>query len=447
MKDNKNIVFTGIIASSSSLNNLEINSGYIAVKDGKITKRGSTEEFDRLEKSGEFATFEIVKLSPDQFIIPGFVDCHTHAPQFPNIGLGLDRPLLEWLAKYTFHLEKKYSDTEFAAKVYDQVVQRLLKNGTTTACYFGSLHVEGTLELVKSAIKHHQRALIGKVSMNKENFAGYYNETKKELEEVETFIKQVISYQNELVEPVVTPRFAVSCDKELMDGLGSIAKKYDCRIQSHISENTSEIDYVLETNPKCKSYGHVYDESGILTNKCIMAHAVHLTEDELTLLSSKGVSVAHCPASNTRLKSGLCPVRKIINANITVGLGTDVSGGDNASILDAIRRTMDISTCLEMRGNDKYALDWKEAFYLATLGGAKALNLDHKIGNFDIGKEFDALLVDVYTKGGQIDKFEGTLQSNPDEYALDLLQKFIFVGDDRNIVQVYVKGEKVKDAL
>uniref|UniRef100_A0A2H1WSR3 SFRICE_010761 n=1 Tax=Spodoptera frugiperda TaxID=7108 RepID=A0A2H1WSR3_SPOFR len=195
MKDNKNIVFTGIIASSSSLNNLEINSGYIAVQDGKITKRGSTEEFDRLEKSGEFSTFEIVKLSPDQFIIPGFVDCHTHAPQFPNIGLGLDRPLLEWLAKYTFHLEKKYSDTEFAAKVYDQVVQRLLKNGTTTACYFGSLHVEGTLELVKSAIKHHQRALIGKVSMNKENFAGYYNETKKELEEVETFIKHVISYQ------------------------------------------------------------------------------------------------------------------------------------------------------------------------------------------------------------------------------------------------------------
>ncbi|KAJ8711802.1 hypothetical protein PYW08_008756 [Mythimna loreyi] len=443
----KNIVFVGIIASSSSLDQLVISSGYIAVQDGKITKTGSTKEFDELEKAGEFSSYKVVKLSRDQFIIPGFVDCHTHAPQFPNIGLGLDRPLLEWLAKYTFPLEKKYSDTEFAAKVYDQVVQRLLKNGTTTACYFGSLHVDGTLELVKSAIKHHQRALIGKVSMNKENDAGYYNDTKKELEEVETFIKKVLAYQNELVEPVVTPRFAVSCDKELMDGLACIANKYNCRIQSHISENLSEIEYVLETNPKCATYGDVYDKSGILNNKCIMAHAVHLTDKELSLLPKKGVSVAHCPASNTRLKSGLCPVRRIINANITVGLGTDVSGGDNASILDAIRRTMDVSMCLEMQGSPNCALNWKEAFYLATLGGAKALNLDHKIGNFEVGKDFDALLVDVYSTGGQIDKYEGALPTTTDEYAVELLQKFIFVGDDRNIAQVYVKGEKVKDIL
>uniref|UniRef100_A0A2A4IZ65 Guanine deaminase n=1 Tax=Heliothis virescens TaxID=7102 RepID=A0A2A4IZ65_HELVI len=444
---NKNIVFVGIIASSSALNKLDINSGYIAVQHGKVIKKGSTDEFNKFEKAGEFAGYKIMKLSRNQLIIPGFIDCHTHAPQFPNIGLGLDRPLLEWLAKYTFPLEKKYSNTEFAAKVYDQVVQRLLTNGTTTACYFGSLHVEGTLELVKSAIKHHQRALIGKVSMNKENDAGYYNETKKELADVEEFIKSVISYQNELVEPVVTPRFAVSCDKELMVGLSKLARQYDCRIQSHISENLSEIEYVLQTNPKCKTYGDVYDESGIFTDKCIMAHAVHLTDEELTLLPSRGVSVAHCPASNTRLKSGLCPVRRIINANITVGLGTDVSGGDNASILDAIRRTMDISMCLEMQGSPNYALNWKEAFYLATLGGAKALNLDHKIGNFDVGKDFDALLVDVYSKGSQIDEYVGALQTTSDEYAVDLLQKFIFLGDDRNIVQVYVKGERVKNLL
>ncbi|XP_047034400.1 guanine deaminase isoform X2 [Helicoverpa zea] len=407
----KNIVFVGIIASSSSLNKLDINSGYIAVQHGKIVKKGSTDEFVKSEKAGEFSSYKVMKLSRNQFIIPGFVDCHTHAPQFPNIGLGLDRPLLEWLAKYTFPLEKKYSDTEFAAKVYDQVVQRLLTNGTTTACYFGSLHVEGTLELVKSAIKHHQRALIGKVSMNQENDAGYYNETKKELADVEEFIKTVISYQ------------------------------------SHISENLSEIEYVLQTNPKCRTYGDVYDESGIFTDKCIMAHAVHLTDEELTLLLSRGVSVAHCPASNTRLKSGLCPVRRIINANITVGLGTDVSGGDNASILDAIRRTMDISMCLEMQGSPNYALNWKEAFYLATLGGAKALNLDHKVGNFDVGKDFDALLVDVYLKGSQIDEYEGALPTTSEEYVVDLLQKFIFLGDDRNIVQVYVKGELVKNLL
>ncbi|XP_026735338.1 guanine deaminase-like [Trichoplusia ni] len=443
----KNIVFVGILASSDSLEKLKINYGYIAIEQGKITKTGSIKEFERLAESGTFSGYQIIKLSANQFIIPGFVDCHTHAPQFPNIGLGLDRPLLEWLAKYTFPLEKRYKDTEFAAKVYDQVVQRLLRNGTTTACYFGSLHVDGTLELVKSAIKHHQRALIGKVSMNKENDAGYYNNTKQELADVETFVKSVISYQNELVEPVVTPRFAVSCDKELMDGLSEIANKYNSKIQSHISENLSEIEYVLQTNPDCKSYGDVYNKSQILNNRCIMAHAVHLTDEELTLLSAKGVSVAHCPASNTRLKSGLCPVRRIIDSNITVGLGTDVAGGDNASILDAIRRTMDVSTCLEMQGRPKYSLNWREAFYLATLGGAQALNLGDRIGNFDVGKDFDALLVDVYAKGSQIDQFAGALEKTDDEHAVELLEKFIFLGDDRNIVQVYVKGNLVKDTL
>ncbi|XP_075984852.1 guanine deaminase isoform X2 [Anticarsia gemmatalis] len=367
----KNSVFVGIFADSNSLNDFNVTFGYICIENGKITKTGSIEEFDNLERSGSFKDYNITKLNKDQFIIPGFVDCHTHAPQFPNIGLGLDRPLLEWLAKYTFPLEKKYKDAEFAARIYDQVVQRLLKNGTTTACYFGSLHVEGTLELVKSAIKHHQRALIGKVSMNKENDAGYYNDTEKELTEVETFVQKVLALQNDLVEPVVTPRFALSCDKKLMDGLAKIANKYNCRIQSHISENLQEIEYVLETNENCKSYGDVYDKSGILNNRCIMAHAVHLTDEELTLLRSRGVSVAHCPASNTRLKSGLCPVRRLLNANITVGLGTDVSGGDSATILDAIRRSMDVSMCLELQGNPQWSLDWKEAFYLATLGGAK----------------------------------------------------------------------------
>ncbi|CAH0402475.1 unnamed protein product [Chilo suppressalis] len=439
-----NLLFVGTFASAKSLNDLSIFGGYLAVENGKITRIGSAKDYEAEQKTGAFANFKIIQLNEDQFVIPGFVDCHTHAPQFPNIGLGLDRPLLEWLAKYTFPLESRYGDTNFAAKVYDTVVKRLLNNGTTTTCYFGSLHLNGTLELAKSVAKHHQRALVGKVSMNLKNEAGYYNETAKELAEVETFIKNVLDMKNDLVQPVITPRFAVSCDKELMSGLADISDAYNCLIQSHISENQSEVEYVLQIFPQCKNYADIYDNSRILNNRCIMAHAIHLSDEEIKTLAEKGVSVAHCPASNTRLKSGLCPVRKYINNKLIVGLGTDVSGGDGSSILEAMRRTMDVSMHLELQGHEKASLSWTEAFYLATLGGAKALRLEEKIGSFEVGKEFDALVIDTYAQDGPIDKYEHSSAAIEDR-ATSLLEKFIYLGDDRNIAQVYVNGRKVKN--
>ncbi|XP_013139749.1 PREDICTED: guanine deaminase isoform X3 [Papilio polytes] len=440
------VVFVGTIVSSSALDRLNILKGFIAIENGKIIKIGSIEELST-NFSKELLDFEKVILNENQLLIPGFVDCHTHAPQFPNIGLGLDRPLLEWLDKYTFPLESKYDDVNFAKSIYRQVVQRLINSGTTTACYFGSLHLEGTLALVDSAIEHGQRALVGKVSMNIKNDAGYYNDTAKELNDVECFVQKVLEHKNDLVHPVVTPRFAVSCDAALMTGLSDIANRYGCRIQSHISENREEIKHVLNINPGCTSYSEVYDKSHILNNKCIMAHAVYLREEEMCVLLSRGVSVAHCPASNTRLRSGLCPVRALIEAGLTVGLGTDVSGGDSSSILDAMRRAMDVSTHLEMLDTTsvtRAALNWREVFYLATLGGAKALRLDDKIGNFEVGKDFDAQVIDVFANGGQIDSYEYTMEGNEHYRVLQLLQRFIYLGDDRNITQVYIKGRKVK---
>ncbi|CAG9568081.1 unnamed protein product [Danaus chrysippus] len=325
----------------------------------------------------------------------------------------------------------------------------------TTACYFGSLHLEGTMKLVKYVVEHKQRALVGKVSMNVENDVGYYNKTDKELQEVEQFIKRVLSYKNELVQPIITPRFAVSCSNELMCGLSKTSgrdtnvafrikfytKLYEYKQKSHIGKQKKEIEYVLETNPECASYTEVYQRCGIFNSPCIMAHAVHLTEDEMSEFNVRQVSVAHCPASNTRLNSGLCPVRKLLDRGIRVGLGTDISGGDNASMLDAMRRAMDVSLHLAMMGQPHTTLDWKEAFYLATLGGARALRLEDKIGSFDIGKQFDALLIDVYAMGGPIDKYD---YNSGEDQLVELVQRFVYLGDDRNIRQVYVNGETIK---
>ncbi|KAJ2954747.1 hypothetical protein O0L34_g3050 [Tuta absoluta] len=439
------LVFVGVIVTPVTLCELSIQPGYLKVEDGKITGKGTEEEYEGLKSSGALSGFREVILGENQFLMPGFVDCHIHAPQFPNIGLGLDRPLLEWLDKYTFPLECQYGNVEFARAVYNQVVQRLLKNGTTTACYFGSIHLEGTLELVKSVVSYRQRALVGKVSMNVENGAGYYNETGKELRDVETFVLKVLAYQNDLVQPIITPRFAVSCDAEVMSGLSKIADKYECRIQSHISENIKEIEHVLNTNQDCNSYAEVYDKSKLLNSRCIMAHAVHLTDFEIDLMAFKGVAVAHCPSSNTRLKSGLCPVKKLIDNHIKVGLGTDVSGGESSSILDAIRRTMDVSTHLELQGCPGAQVNWRKALCLATLGGARALNLEDKIGSLDVGKELDALLVDVYAPDGAIDRYSYSVDASREQHAVSLVERFVHLGDDRNIRQVYVKGDRVKN--
>ncbi|XP_023944745.2 guanine deaminase [Bicyclus anynana] len=432
-------IIVGDIVSPTSLNELQCYSGYIQVENGKITEVGTREAFDIKQNVG----LHIDVIKPEQFVMPGFVDCHTHAPQFPNLGLGLDRPLLEWLDKYTFPLENKYSDEQFAANVYEKVVKRLLNNGTTTACYFGSLHLNGTLELVKSAIQHNQRALVGKVSMNIQNNAGYYNNTADELRDVELFINSVNGYQNSLVEPIITPRFAVSCDGELMRGLSNLANKYQCAIQSHISENKKEIEYVLQIHSSCSDYTDIYNRCGILNNRCIMAHAVYLSDTEMSTFARLGVSVAHCPASNTRLRSGMCPVRRLLDYNVSVGLGTDVSGGDSASILDAMRRAMDVSEHLSMTQGVGPAIGWKEALYLATAGGAKALGLQDRIGTFEVGKSFDALLIDMAVPHGPIDNY--TTSSAGTDAIVDKVQKFVYCGDDRNIVQAYVNGKQVKN--
>lgn len=437
------LIFVGNIINPT-LDNVKCINGYIVIENGKITEVGKN--FKEKEEIFHTNGYTVNLLGRNQFLIPGFVDCHTHAPQFPNLGIGLDRPLLEWLDKYTFPLESHYSDTKFAAHVYEQVVRRLINNGTTTACYFGSLHLEGTLELVKCVIKHNQRALVGKVSMNVKNDAGYYNDTSVELEQVKTFVDKVLEYKNELVEPVITPRFALSCDNELMKQLSNIAKENSILIQSHISENKKEIEFVLNSFSECSNYADVYDRCGIFNNKCIMAHGIHLTDREMSMFARKGASIAHCPASNTRLRSGLCPVRKLLDSGVKVGLGTDVSGGDNASMLDALRRTMDVSEHLNLMGAKESPLNWEESLYLATLGGATALHLNDKIGSFEVGKDFDALLIDLYSKDSPIDKYDFSV-AREEEAILERVQRFVYMGDDRNIVQVYVKGKKVKDIL
>lgn len=249
---------------------------------------------------------------------------------------------------------------------------------------------------------------------------------------------------------------------DMMKKLADLAKRYNLPIQSHISENLDEISFTLELFPGHKNYAEVYDTAGLLTNKCVMAHGVHLDDEEIKLLAARGTAVSHCPNSNTNLKSGICDVKRLIAGGVKVGLGTDVSGGNRISILEAIRAALDVSHHINfmknqnvlgtgrvtenVKENSKYVpLDYKQAFFLATLGGAQALALENKIGNFMIGKSFDALIIDTYS--GSVDKFNLpavlTENSTPENEFQKLLQKFIYSGDDRNIAKVFVNGREV----
>lgn len=434
-------VFIGTIVHSMERKQITIiEKGIIVVTSGVITTVESiTDERNALNRLNINNAAVITKLEDSQFLIPGFIDAHIHAPQFPNAGLGYDSPLLDWLQKYTFPLEMKYKDLDFARKVYRAVVDRTLSNGTTTAAYFGTIHVDSCVVLAKVAESAGQRALIGKINMNTNCPALYQETTEQSLKGAETFVNTIHNMKNSLIKPILTPRFAISCDHELQKKLGEMAKKHDLHIQTHVSENKKEVEEVKKMYPHHSSYCSIYDTAQLLTPKTLLGHGVYLTDAEIKLLAERGSTVVHCPNSNISLQSGLCNVRKLLDAHVNVALGTDVSGGYSPSVLDAIRSTIATSKALlfSTKQKDYEPLSYHEAFYLATIGGAIALKMEDEIGNFTVGKKFDALLIDVKCKDSPVDVL------HPIDTG-DLLQKFLYTGDDRNIRRVYVNGCLVK---
>ncbi|KAM7018953.1 guanine deaminase isoform 1-T2 [Tautogolabrus adspersus] len=369
--------------------------------------------------------------------MPGLVDTHIHASQYSYAGTALDMPLLQWLNTYTFPVESHFKDLEFANKVYTQVVRRTLRNGTTTACYHATIHTEASLLLGQIANDFGQRALVGKVCMDRNNFVKHYKETCQESqEETCRFIAELLNKKYPRVKPVVTPRFALSCTDALLGQLGAIAKNNNLHIQSHISENVEEVKLVKDMFPESESYTHVYHKYNLLTDKTVMAHGCYLTDEELSLFRETGASLSHCPNSNISLCSGVLNVRNVLKHKVKLGLGTDVAGGYSASMLDAVRRALDSSKVLTIQDPEHETLTFEEVFRLATLGGSQALSMDDQTGNFEVGKDFDALRVNVAAPDGPIDliQCDGTKI---------LLEKFLNLGDDRNIAEVFVAGRKV----
>ena len=407
----------------------------VCKKSGKILRIFKQNE-EPQDIDSYFPENEQIVLKEHQILVPGFVDTHAHAPQYSFAGTGLDLPLLDWLKKYTFKYEARFSDLKYAEQVYRKSVNSHLQNGTTTICFYGTIHLEATKVLSDILDQIGMRGFVGKVCMD-QNAPDYYIEesSAKSCDDTLSFIKY-LKDKNSSVTPVVTPRFGPTCSRELLKGLGAIAEKHKIPIQTHLSENKEEIEWVKSLFPECKSYTDVYAKYGILKNGTVLAPCIYLTPFELELIKEKGAGISHCPNSNTTLQSGIMPARNYMQKGLKMGLGTDVAGGFTTSILDAIRACVGVSklySCLISKSSKPLSL--AEAFYLATVGGAELLGIGDKIGSFKPNMEFDAQLWDY-------SKLDYCLEKENDHF-IEIFEKIVYLADSRHIKKVFVKGKEI----
>lgn len=412
-------IIKGTFIDTLTKDEFRIRKGFILVEDGLI-KNFSEENPDTSIKLYDYT---------GKLIIPGLSDLHLHAPQYPNIGLGLDLELLDWLDTYTFPEESKYKDIEYAKKAYQTFVDDLAKTATTRASIFATLHTDITLLLMDLLEQKKICAYVGKVGMDR-NCPDFYIE-KNGKEETLRFIEECQKRNYKFVKPIITPRFTISCTDEYMKYMGELAKKYNIAVQSHLSENFGEIDFVRQLRPNDKFYGESYDKNGLFGKevKTVMAHCVHCPKEESELIKKNGVYIAHCPTSNSNISSGICPAGRYLREGYNIGIGSDISGGHTLDLFEVIRHAIQVSKMnLRYINPKEKPLTLSETFFMATNKGGSFFG---KVGVFEKDYEFDAIVLDE------------SLIKNIREYnEKERLERFIY-NKDAKIESKFIRGNKI----
>lgn len=419
-------VLKGHICYSKDQNNIcENKNSYVVCVNGK--------------SKGVFKTLpEEYKVLPifdygNRIIIPGLVDLHIHAPQYAYRGLGMDMELLDWLNKQAFPEEAKYANMSYAEAAYSIFSDQMRKSATTRACVFGTLHKEATIYLMNELENSGIISYVGKVNMDRNSPSILSETTEQSVKETKSWLKNINGKFSRTF-PILTPRFIPSCTDNLLKKLKKIQVENKLPIQSHLSENPSEIDWVKELVPKSKFYGDAYDMFGLFGNgpKTIMAHCVYSNDDEVKLMKKNGVFVAHCPASNSNLASGIAPIRKYLDKGLNIGLGSDVAGGQTESMFRAMVDAIQVSKIYwRLIDNSAKPLKFDEAFYLATKGGGKFFG---KVGSFEKGYEFDAVVMD-----------DSDLPYPQKLTIRQRLERIVYLSSDiKGIHAKYVAGKKIK---
>ena len=413
-----------VLYTSTSERFTVLEDGYVIVgDDGNVVDAvGSL--------TGDYADIAVVDRR-GCLIIPGFNDLHVHAPQYPLAGLGFDCELLPWLERYTFPAEATYSDPEVADYWYKRFVRTMWKVGTLRFSAFATLHNDATLHLMELCQESGLKPMVGKVNMDRNAPDYLVEDTDASLAGTEELINKSRKLTPD-VGFIITPRFLPSTTTALMKGLGELVDAYHVPVQSHLDENRGEVEWVRELHPDIPTYAEVYERYGLMPeNRTVMAHCVWLTEPERRILCDHKVWLAHCAESNLNLTSGIMPVRRDLDYGLKVSIASDVAGGHEPNMNRHIVKSIEASKAktFEAGHEQDKPLTLPEAFHMATkVGGA----FFGKVGSFEPGYEFDALI---------IREDDSPLDLSPEER----LERFIYTGDDRDIMERYVSGRNIPE--
>ncbi|NIL95203.1 MAG: guanine deaminase [Woeseiaceae bacterium] len=405
-----------------------IEDGVLVVDDGHVTRIGPADEVLPSLEAG--AALEDCS---GKLIVPGLIDCHVHSSQVDIIA-SYGEQLLDWLNKYAYPAEMRFVDEEHARAVAEFFLDELLHNGTTTAAVFATVHPQSADALFAAAEARNMRVIAGKVLMDQNCPVELRDDPESGYAESKTLIEKW--HGRGRLGYAITPRFALTSSEAQLEAAGRLAAEHpDAWVHTHLAENQEEVDEIGRQFAWSRSYLDVYDHFGLLRERSLFAHCLHLDTADRALMAEKGGAGAFCPTSNLFLGSGLFDLQAMADAGVRVGLATDVGGGTSMSML----RTM--SEAYKMLHLQGQSLPASRALYLATLGAAKALYLDEFVGNFEPGKEADFVVLDP--EGSQITARRAAAAETLDE----LLFSLIFLGDDRNIAATYVMGRISGDGL
>ncbi len=326
----------------------------------------------------------------DKLLMPSFVDMHLHAPQYPLLGMGMDLPLMEWLNTYTFKTEARFADNDYARRTYRRLANDLITGGTTRVCMFSSLHTDATLILMEELERAGVTGYVGKVNMDRNGGATLQETTEESKRETLRWLDGCKQFTH--IKPILTPRFTPSCTNELMAWLGKLSEERGLYVQSHLSENGSEIAFVKELHPDCDQYWETYAKYGLWKDHTVMAHCVHSDEREREALLRHNIVVAHCAGSNINICSGVAPIRTMLREGVWVTLGSDIAGGAILAMNRVITMSIRASKILHMQTDGEAEfLTVDEAYYLGSTAGHRYFGAD---GGFAKGRPLHAIVVD-----------------------------------------------------